>query len=237
MRRRSTKLIIVTPLAVVAAAIVAGIASAGRIVPSDTQQPAPSAPSDWAAFPGGGTVSVQGVNYPRGAVPPAVGTPQSGRSAKQTQKAAVESVSGDGGTTILSPARQRALSASGLPMVQTENAIVDSPSSGGGTINPSHARQQASSAPSDSAVFPGGGTVSAQGVNYPKGTIAPAVGTPQSGPAVRHVGVLYAAPSSSDGGFDWGDAGVGLAIGIGVASVIALSFVGIRRSKATPVAA
>jgi hypothetical protein len=237
MRTRSTKLIIVTPLVVVAAAIVAGTASAGGTSPRDTQQPAPSAPSDSTAFPSGGTVSVQGVNYPRGAVPPAVGTPQSGPSAEQTQNAAVETASGDGGTTVLSPARQRALSASGLPMDQTLKAIVDSPSSGGGTINPRHARQQASSAPSDSAGFPGGGTVSVPGVNYPKGTVAPAVGTPQSGPAVRHVGVLYAAPSSSDGGFNVGDAGIGLAIGIGVASVIGLFFVGIRRSKATPVAA
>jgi hypothetical protein len=237
MRRRSTKLIIVTPLAVVAAAIVAGTASAGGTSPTETQQQAPSAPSDSAAFHGGGTVSVQGVNYPRGTVAPAVGTPQSGPSADETQKAAVESTSGNGATAISSPARQRALSASGLPMEETQNPTVDLHSSGGATISPSDARQRASSAPSDSAAFPGGGTVSVPGVNYPKGTVAPRVGTPESGPTVRHVGVLYAAPSSNDDGFDWGDAAVGLAIGIGVASVATLFFVGIRRSKATAVAA
>jgi hypothetical protein len=236
MHRRSRKLIIVTPLALVAAAaIVAGTASAASTVPGDTQQqPPPSAPSDSAAYPGGGTVSVQGVSYSKGNVAPVFSSPQSGPSAEQTQTAAVEPASGDVGTTLSSPARQRALSASGLPMNHTQNAAVDSPSSGGGAINASHSRQQVSSAPSDSAAFPGGGTVSVQGVNYPKGNVAPAVGTSQSGPVVRHVSVLYAAPSSSGGGFDWGDAGVGLAIGIGVASVIALSFVGIRRSRATP---
>jgi hypothetical protein len=88
--------------------------------------------------------------------------------------------------------------------------------------------------PSDSAAFPDGGTVSVRGVNYPKGNVAPAVGTPQSGPSVRHVDVGYAAPSAGDAGFDWGDARIGLAIGIGAAGVIALSFVGIRRSRATP---
>jgi hypothetical protein len=117
---------------------------------------------------------------------------------------------------------------------QTGNATVDSPSSGGGTINPSHTRQQVSPVPSDSAAFAGGGTVSVRGVNYPKGNVAPAVGTPQSGPIGRHVDVDYAAPSASGGGFDWGDAGIGLAIGIGTAGVIVLSFVGIRRSRATP---
>jgi hypothetical protein len=122
------------------------------------------------------------------------------------------------------------------PLAVVAAAIVAGTASAGGT-SPTETQQPAPSAPSDSAAFPGGGTVSVQGVNYPKGTVAPRVGTRESGPTVRHVGVVYAAPSSNEDGFDWADAAVGLAIGIGVASVAALFFVGMRRSKATPVAA
>jgi hypothetical protein len=86
MRTRSKKLTLATSLAVVVTAIVAAVASAGTTVSSDPGQPTPSTPSDSAAFPGGGTVSVPGVAYPRGTAAPAVGTPQSGPSPAETQK-------------------------------------------------------------------------------------------------------------------------------------------------------
>jgi hypothetical protein len=92
MRTRSKKLTLATSLAVVVTAILAGVASAGIIVSSDPGQPTPTAPSDSAAFPGGGTVSVLGVAYPNGTAAPAVGTPQSGPS-PEAQKATVASPS------------------------------------------------------------------------------------------------------------------------------------------------
>jgi hypothetical protein len=105
----------------------------------------------------------------------------------------------------------------------------------GRVATPGETQQSVPSAPSDSAAFPGGGTVGALGVNYPKGTNVPAVGTPQSGPTEEVVVGDHAAPSSTGGGFDWGDAGIGLAIGVGAAGVIALFVVGIRKNTATPI--
>ena len=93
MRTRSKKLTLATSLAVVVTAIVAGVASAGVIVSSDPGQPTPTTPSDSAAFPGGGTVSVLGVAYPKGTAVPAVGSPQSGPSPVETQKTTVDSSS------------------------------------------------------------------------------------------------------------------------------------------------
>jgi hypothetical protein len=93
MRTRSTKLTLATSLAAVVTAIVAGVASAGITVSSDPGQPTPSTPSDSAAFPGGGTVSVPGVAYPKGTAAPGVGTPQSGPSPAETQKTTVASPS------------------------------------------------------------------------------------------------------------------------------------------------
>jgi hypothetical protein len=108
---------------------------------------------------------------------------------------------------------------------------------------------------SDSAAVAGGGTVSLPGHMYAKGTqVAPAVGTPESGPPAQHVqkstvtssyssfpevartmnlGKVAPAPAN-DNGFTWSDAGIGAAIGIGVLLVLGLFSVGIRRSKATP---
>lgn len=93
MRTRTKKLTLATSLAVVFTAIVAAVASAGIVVSNDPGQPAPSTPSDSAAFPGGGTVSVLGVAYPKGTAAPAVGTPQSGPSPEETQKATAASSS------------------------------------------------------------------------------------------------------------------------------------------------
>jgi hypothetical protein len=43
--------------------------------------------------------------------------------------------------------------------------------------------------------------------------------------------------TSSSGGFDWNDTGIGVGVAIGVASIIGLLAFGIRRSKATPATA
>jgi hypothetical protein len=93
MRTRSKKLILATSLAVVFTAILAGVASAGIGVQTDTQQPTPTptSPSDSAAFPGGGTVSVPGVAYPKGTAAPSVGSLQSGPSPEDAQKTTVDS--------------------------------------------------------------------------------------------------------------------------------------------------
>jgi hypothetical protein len=88
MRTRSKKLTLATSLAAVVTAIGAGVASAGILVSSDPGQPTPMPPSDSAAFPGGGTVSVLGMAYPNGTAAPAVGSPQSGPS-PEAQKAPV----------------------------------------------------------------------------------------------------------------------------------------------------
>jgi hypothetical protein len=82
---------------------------------------------------------------------------------------------------------------------------------------------------SDSAAVPGGGTVSLPGHVYTKGTqLAPAVGTPDSGPA-RHVQT-----STSDNGFNWSNAGIVAGSVAGALCILAVCFVGIRRSRVTP---
>ena len=65
----------------------------------------------------------------------------------------------------------------------------------------------------------------------------PALGMPESGPAVLHTVGDYAAPSSSGGGFDRRDAGLALAIGLGAAGIMALLVIGIRKNRATPITA
>ena len=95
------------------------------------------------------------------------------------------------------------------------------------------AAEQAWMQESDSAAVPGGGTVSvARGV-YAKGTqVAPALGSPQSGPAGQHK-----VTTSSDSGFSWRNAGIAVGIGIGALCILGLFAVGIRRSKTTPATA
>jgi hypothetical protein len=195
------------------------------VTSAQVEQAGQSGASDSAAFPGGGTVSVLGVVYPKGTAVPAVGSPESGPAVEKTHKATVDSSPSDGRVTTLS--YRRAVSAGGPTTAQTS-------SSDGGTVNSPDGKQPTAS-PSDSAAFSGGGTVSVLGVNYPKGTSVPAVGTYESGPTLLPTEGYYAAPSSSGGGFDWPDAGIGLAIGLGAVGVIALVVVGIRKHTATPI--
>jgi hypothetical protein len=115
MRKRATKMTLITSLAIVLAAIVTGAASAGIIIPSQ-QASSASSPSDSAAFPGGGTVSVLGVNYPKGPVAPAVGMPQSGPSAAETQKSTV-ALSSSGGSLIPGDAAVGLIVAGGVASV------------------------------------------------------------------------------------------------------------------------
>ena len=86
---------------------------------------------------------------------------------------------------------------------------------------------------SDSAAVPGGGTVSVAGGFYPKGTqVAPALGSPESGPAVHRE-----VAAASDSGSGWSNVWLSIAIGIGVLCIVGIVSVGIRRSKATPATA
>jgi hypothetical protein len=116
---------------------------------------------------------------------------------------------------------------------------------------PGDKQQQVSTSASDSAAIAGGGTVSLPGHVYARGTqVAPAIGTPESGPAtaqksivassygdfpevVRTMNLGKVTPASSSS-FSWSDASIGAGIGIGVLCILGLFTVAIRRSKVTP---